>query len=93
MYNLKYNLIILGKNMRFLYWLRKLLGLIAVIVWMTIYIILTINGKEQYSTLLIIQEVKKNEKGQRRKNGQARKIAGKIPYVGFNGFCCNTHMQ
>lgn len=40
--------------MRFLYWLRKLLGLIAVIVWMTIYIILTINGKEQYSTLLII---------------------------------------
>lgn len=40
--------------MRFLYWLRKLIGVLLVIAWMTVYIILMFNGKEQYSTLMII---------------------------------------
>ncbi len=40
--------------MRILYWIRKMLGAVLVISWMAAYIALVLNGKENYSTLMII---------------------------------------
>lgn len=40
--------------MKALYWLRKLMGFVLVAAWMVLYLVLFLNGKTKYSTLLII---------------------------------------
>ena len=40
--------------MKALYWLRKLIGFVLVAAWMVLYLVLFLNGKTKYSTLLIL---------------------------------------
>ena len=40
--------------MKALYWLRKLMGFVLVAAWIVLYLVLFLNGKTEYSTLLII---------------------------------------
>lgn len=40
--------------MKFLYWLRKLLGVVLVLIWIVVYLILTINNITSYSTFMML---------------------------------------